>query len=215
MNFSAVLCDRDGVLIDSETANIDASLRALESLGAIIDVQQDVHIIMGKHPHDYVEDFVQKYNILGTDFLQKRDQLYNMLIDTVTANEDVCDFLRKMRTRGLCSALVTSASRENTDRLLGRLALNDLFDVMVTFDECVQRKPHPAPYQRAAYDLGLEASACLVIEDSPIGLLSAKNAGMTCVIRRNVRTYDINFSAADLVVNDACEIFDFMDGLSE
>ena len=197
----AVLCDRDGVLVDSERTNVDASLQALAQLGVTTDVY-DAQIIMGKHPYDYVDTFVKKYGVSGKDFLDVRSTYYLHMIDMVEAQEDVCTVLREMRKLRLQIAIVTSASRENTERLLHRLGLKDLFDGMVTFDECAQRKPHPAPYRRAAHDLGVVSAECLVFEDSPVGLIAAKNAGMHCVIRRSALTRDVRFEDADLVVDD-------------
>ena len=44
------------------------------------------------------------------------------------------------------------------------------------------KKPDPMIYNLARERLGLEASQCVVIEDSMVGLRAAKSASMKCVI---------------------------------
>lgn len=56
-----------------------------------------------------------------------------------------------------------------------------LFDAVVAGDEVSQGKPHPEPYQTAASRMGFAPSECLAVENAPLGVRSAKAAGMTCV----------------------------------
>ncbi len=73
-------------------------------------------------------------------------------------------------------AIVTSApSRLAKSRL--QAARIPLPQHLVTADNVSHGKPHPEPYQLGATRLGLHPSACLVIEDSPAGIQSAKAAG--------------------------------------
>ena len=55
------------------------------------------------------------------------------------------------------------------------------FDTIVTADMLKRGKPHPLPYLTAAKNLKIAPAKCLVVENSPLGVLSAKNAGMFCV----------------------------------
>ena len=54
----------------------------------------------------------------------------------------------------------------------------DPFDLTVCGDEAPARKPDPAPYLQAAAALGVEPSACVVVEDSLVGVTSGLAAGM-------------------------------------
>jgi sugar-phosphatase len=51
--------------------------------------------------------------------------------------------------------------------------------VFVTSDEVARGKPAPDPYLLAAERLGVDPAACLVFEDAPAGIASARAAGMT------------------------------------
>ena len=53
--------------------------------------------------------------------------------------------------------------------------------VLVTADDVEQGKPHPEPYLKGAQRLGVEPADCLVIEDAPAGIRSARAGGFKVV----------------------------------
>jgi beta-phosphoglucomutase len=55
------------------------------------------------------------------------------------------------------------------------------FDFIITGDEVPRAKPCPDPYLAAARQLGLRPDECVVVENAPLGIEAAKNAGMYCV----------------------------------
>jgi HAD superfamily hydrolase (TIGR01509 family) len=65
-----------------------------------------------------------------------------------------------------------------------------------------RKKPAPDIYNLARERLGLEATECLVVEDSRNGLLAAKEAGMLCLITKSTYTRKENFEEADLIVGE-------------
>ncbi|MDU8946414.1 HAD family hydrolase [Ovoidimarina sediminis] len=69
-------------------------------------------------------------------------------------------------------------------------------------DMVPKKKPDPAVYDLAADELGLDPAACVVIEDSHIGLTAAKAAGMNCIVTVSTYTGDEDFTGADKVASD-------------
>jgi HAD superfamily hydrolase (TIGR01509 family) len=63
----------------------------------------------------------------------------------------------------------------------GSIAPLGPFDVVVAGDEVDHPKPAPDVYLRSAERLGLEPAACVAVEDSPVGIASARAAGMRVV----------------------------------
>ena len=69
----------------------------------------------------------------------------------------------------------------------------------------VNHKPHPEPYLKALEMLDVNASSAIVFEDSPVGILSAKNAGIDVIaFCGSVVKQDV--SAADAMVSDYAKI---------
>ena len=54
-------------------------------------------------------------------------------------------------------------------------------EVLVTSDDVLNGKPDPEPYLKGAQRLGMKATDCLVIEDAPAGIQSARAGGMKVI----------------------------------
>lgn len=77
-------------------------------------------------------------------------------------------------------AVVTSGSRLLATNRLRHCGL-PVPEVLVTADDVTNGKPHPEPYLKGAERLGFHAADCLVIEDAPAGIESARAGGMTVI----------------------------------
>lgn len=76
--------------------------------------------------------------------------------------------------------VVTSGSRLLATNRLRHCGL-PVPEVMVTSDDVVNGKPHPEPYLMGAERLGFRPEECLVIEDAPAGIQSARAGGMKVI----------------------------------
>ena len=74
-------------------------------------------------------------------------------------------------------AIVTSSNRETLELVCEQLYITQRLAATIGAEDCTESKPSPQPYQRAAAQLGVDPRACLVFEDSPVGLTSARRAG--------------------------------------
>ncbi len=100
---------------------------------------------------------------------------------------------------------VCSTSNERAVATVVRVMLGKDRAARITIfagDAVARKKPDPAIYTLAAATLGLTPAACVVIEDSNIGLRAAKGAGMRCIVTRSTYTRDEDFTGADRVVDD-------------
>jgi HAD superfamily hydrolase (TIGR01509 family) len=109
------------------------------------------------------------------------------------------------RKAGLQIAVATTTSRPNVDALAhacwGRPA-DAVFDVLATGDEVARKKPAPDIYRLALDRLGLDASQAVAFEDSRIGLLSARAAGLAVVVTPSCYTAGEDFAGAAIVLPD-------------
>ena len=85
----------------------------------------------------------------------------------------------------LCShkvplAIVTTALRTRLDHSVPRGFLTQ-FQGIVTGEDTKEGKPSPAPYLKGAEKLGFPPQDCLVVENAPLGIESAKRAGAYCI----------------------------------
>jgi beta-phosphoglucomutase len=89
--------------------------------------------------------------------------------------------LQTARQAGCKVGLATMSRCQQAQRVLEILDLGNAFDFVATRDDVEHGKPDPEIYLLVAQELGVAASECLVIEDSPAGVKAALSAGMHVV----------------------------------
>jgi epoxide hydrolase-like predicted phosphatase len=91
----------------------------------------------------------------------------------------VVDAVRAVRARGLRTAIVTNNIREYGDAWRSRLAVDELFDLVIDSCEEGVRKPDPAIFRTALDRLGVRDPARAVfLDDFEGNLLAARSLGM-------------------------------------
>lgn len=78
-------------------------------------------------------------------------------------------------------AVVTSGNRQGASAIVAAIGLKDRVSFIISGDDVAHGKPDPEPYARAAERLGIAPERCLVLEDHPDGIASARAAGMTVI----------------------------------
>lgn len=123
----------------------------------------------------------------------------------------VADVLQYIQSRGHQIWVVTgSGMRSLLDNLNAVLPPVFQRDRMITAFDVVKGKPDPEPYLKAWERSGLSKEQCVVIENAPLGVRSAKAAGLT--------VYAVNtgiLTREDLLQAGADKVFDSMQELLE
>jgi len=171
---AAVLFDLDGVLVDSTRA-VDREWREWaqrkgvdgDAIMAIAHGVRTVEVIRRVAPHLNAE--LEASAIENHEAGDQRG---------VTVMPGAADLLRQIPEGRW--GVVTSGSRLLATNRLRYCGL-PVPKVLVTSDDVIHGKPHPEPYLKGAAQLGFPPTDCLVIEDAPAGIESARAAGMTVI----------------------------------
>ena len=100
--------------------------------------------------------------------------------------------------------VVTSGSRLLAQNRLRHCGL-PIPLALITSDDVLNGKPHPEPYLKGAAKLGLRPEECLVFEDAPAGIQSARAGGMKVI--GLATTYKAEkLSEADGIVHELASI---------
>jgi HAD superfamily hydrolase (TIGR01509 family) len=78
-------------------------------------------------------------------------------------------------------AVASGGYRETITRTLDQLGIRGWFDATVVAEDTPRHKPEPDVFLEAARRLGVPAAACVVFEDTDIGLEAARRAAMAAV----------------------------------
>jgi HAD superfamily hydrolase (TIGR01509 family) len=106
---------------------------------------------------------------------------------------------------GVRRAIATTTSPANVEALLAACGQLPAFDVVAAGDEVAAKKPAADVYLLALRRLGVPAEACVAVEDTENGLLSARGAGLRCLITTSLYGGRGPFSGAAAVVSDLGE----------
>ena len=94
----------------------------------------------------------------------------------------LAEFLEQAHQQGIPMAIGSAAIPFNIDFVLDNLNIRHYFQQIVSADDVILSKPHPETFLKAAAQLGVEPSNCIVFEDVPKGAEAARNAGMQAVV---------------------------------
>ena len=114
--------------------------------------------------------------------------------------------LDTLGAQGIPTAIVTSASRPLFCRARARQRAPRAGRGRVTADDVEQGKPAPDPYLAAAEALGVDPADCLVVEDAPSGIRSARAAGCATLAVGSTTPAEELADVADAVVADLSEV---------
>ena len=109
-----------------------------------------------------------------------------------------------MRAAGLRLAIVTTTTPDNVIALLEHsfsVPATGWFEVIADAGAAPVKKPAPDVYEHALENMQLSPEACIAIEDSHNGLLSAKAAGVDTLITVNSYTERQDFDGALAVLD--------------
>lgn len=181
-NVRAVVLDMDGVVIDSEPLHERAQEHVFARFGLNVP-RSELITFKGRTERDVFQDVLSRYGNGHHDLdtvVAAKHRAYQELLADVQSIDGVLPFVRRLQGR-FPLALTTSAIAENQRFVFDRLDLDGMFDVIVTAADVVNSKPHPDPYLITVKRLGIDPDQALVVEDSRLGIRSAKAAGCTVV----------------------------------
>jgi sugar-phosphatase len=189
--FDAVLFDLDGTLIDS-TAAVERTWRRW---GAEHGLAPGWHFAHGVPARQVLAGLVAPEQLEAAFAHVSRIELQD--VDGVVVLPGASEALAALPPDR--TAIATSGTTALAKLRIDHTRL-PIPPVLVTADDVPLGKPDPAPYLLAAERLGADPSRCLVVEDAPAGLTSARAAGCaTLAVSTTHRATELD---ADAVVPD-------------
>lgn len=177
----AVLFDYDGVVADSMGDNFRAWEYAFQQCK--VKLTEDVFLpLEGMSPEGIAASLGKLFGLSSDTYSAvaiAKDAYYqdHYTFKTFPQVESV---IRDLREKHIKTALVTGSRNERLTKTTPKEIIS-LFDVIITSDMVARPKPDPEPYQKALMKLKVEAKDAIVVENAPMGVTSAKAAGIYCV----------------------------------
>ncbi|MFL5771558.1 MAG: HAD family hydrolase [Flavisolibacter sp.] len=183
-NYQGYLFDLNGTMIDDMHYHVKAWHDILNELGANISMEQMKRECYGKN-HELLErTFPGRFTYSEKDrmSLDKEKRYQEDFRPNLKLVDGLHDFLVNAHNSGKKTAIGSAAIMFNIDFVLDSLHIRKYIDVIVSADEVEKSKPDPETFLTCAKALSLLPADCIVYEDSPKGVESAKLAGMDAIV---------------------------------
>lgn len=179
---NSILFDMDGIIVDSMPFHAEAWQTVLNDCGLSVS-REEIYRREGMTGLDSIKDIFKEHNApipdnrLLEEMQKKKHRLFeNNKIEVFSEVPEILMFLKEKKFK---LALVTGSILRSIDYVLPS-GLRSFFDVIISADVVDNGKPHPEPYLKAVDQLNTSISSSIVVENAPMGIESAKNAGIYC-----------------------------------
>ncbi|MCC3773795.1 HAD-IA family hydrolase [Streptomyces sp. UNOB3_S3] len=179
MRFSAnaILFDSDETLVSSQRSVLRVWRQWAESYGMTLEEAMSRVEVHGRPAAAIIADLLPEEQVKGGVQRLVDAEVADAAAGGVEAVGGAVNLLVSLPQDRW--AVVTSSSRRVVEARLAPVGIRPKF--LVTSDDVTHHKPHPEPFLLAAERLGVNPADCVVVEDSPAGLASARAAGMATI----------------------------------
>jgi HAD superfamily hydrolase (TIGR01509 family) len=210
----AIFFDFNGVIINDERIHLTAYREVLANEGVDL-TDEDYFASLGMDDAAFVRAAYARCNKSLNDetmreVVQREHAKHRELIaNDLPVASGIVSFI-KATARHYDLGIVSMAERSEIDHVLELAGLKHQFGLIVSAEPGLNHKPAPDCYARALdllnqtrrsrRDLPVLANECLVIEDAPPGIESARTAGMRTIgVTTTVTNRPLREAGADIV----------------
>lgn len=213
-NIRAVLFDMDGLLLDTESLNMQVTVELAQEMGITVDPQFVARNVFGKRRAEVVAAYAAALPD-GVDvpkfYEEKNRRLRERIEQGIEAKKGALELLTWLTQRGIPCVLATATASDLAEKRLRSTGLWELLPLRVTGDMTVNGKPHPETYLRAAELAGIHPSECLVLEDSFNGIRAGRAAGAVVGMVPDLVPYDETCAPyCDAVFEDLTQVIGWL-----
>ncbi len=209
-DFSAVIFDMDGLVLDTESTYFIAWQQAANAMGH--EFSDDFCLsLSGLHYNDIepklieycgAEFNLQTFNRLSGDFWRDHVDVHGIRI-----KHGFSELLELLVRQKIPYCLATNSRAANALECLELAGIKDVFSTIIARDHVQHGKPEPDVFFKVAEVLQVDISRCLVLEDSHAGIVAASRAGAVSVfIPSTVLVDPLTIELCDLMVSDLVQL---------
>jgi HAD superfamily hydrolase (TIGR01509 family) len=182
MNFSLIIFDCDGVLIDSELLANRSEVEFLKLFGIEFDLSDYMTRFVGKNTKYILEGIESFHGVKLSEYFWEsvEENTFKVFQTELKPTTGIFEFLDSIDKTDKIKCVASSSSLNRLDMTLKITELFDRFSPCIFSSEQVARgKPAPDLFLFAAEQMQVHPDRCLVIEDSLSGVRAGVAAGMT------------------------------------
>ena len=179
--FEAYLFDCDGTIADSMPLHYLGWKHVLSEWNCEF-AEEHFYSLGGMPVAEIIATLNEQHglNMPVEEMRRRKEEFYFGLLPELKAVPEVLEHIELSHGQ-IPFAVVSGGTRDSVVASLESLKILDKFETLVCAGDYTMSKPHPEPFLIAAERLGVAPEACLVFEDTDMGIQSATAAGMASV----------------------------------
>jgi len=203
-NFNTIFFDLDGTLVQSMENHYYAWKKSFLEYSITFN-ENEYYPLEGSQLIKIAEHILlkNKKSKLLAEKIVKRKEIYYNSNNKIIFYKDVIKIINLLK-KNYSIGIVTATKRKTFEDTIPNNFIKK-FNITITGDDTRNGKPSAEPYLLAAKKLNKKKSNCIVVENAPLGIMSAKNAGMFCIAISSTMSKSY-LSKADIILEKFNEI---------
>ena len=117
----------------------------------------------------------------------------NELLEEIKVDNKLINLIKKLKSQNLKIACCSNSIEETVVTILKKLGIFDQFDLIISNEKVNLPKPHPEMFWKAISKFEVLPSETLIVEDSAVGRLAARESGANTIFVNSRNDLDKNF----------------------
>jgi HAD superfamily hydrolase (TIGR01509 family) len=176
-----IVFDLDGVLVEAKQIHYDTLNQALREIDDKYVITEAEHLSIydglkttqklelltknkGLHPEFYDDTWYRKQHLTIEAISQLQPDLEKI------------ELFKELRNMGYKLACASNSIRRSVLVMLAKIGIIEYMDLIISNEDVKNSKPHPEMYWKAMSMMSVLPDECLIVEDSPHGLLAASRS---------------------------------------
>lgn len=182
-----IIFDLDGVLVNSMPTHFQAWNEAFAKIAGLHVTERDIYLLEGMRGMELVEKIFEQKKFFSDPLLVRRVHDEKSRIFKSIRSSEPFEGVREMIADIKCAkAVVSGSTRNDVETILEEtFGKNNKFDAIITADDIKKGKPDPTAFLEALDRIKVKPAEAVVVENAPLGVMAANNAGIPCYVALN------------------------------
>ncbi|MFP4117626.1 MAG: HAD family hydrolase [Candidatus Woesearchaeota archaeon] len=185
MRKRTVIFDLDGTLADSIGFHFKIHKQVFLEVGIKLSWRYFFIECNGTEPHEFykkiISDAKREPELIDIVWEKMVSEKRQKGLRSIKVFPGVKNMLKVLKSMGLEMIVASSSHKDYILTVLKNNKISDYFDSIVGSDKFKRSKPDPGIFLKAWKNSMVEKEYCVIIEDSPNGVVAARNAGIDVI----------------------------------
>ena len=176
-----IIFDLDGVLVEAKEIHYKTLNKALAEVDRKYMITEKEHLSTydGLKTNQKLEMLTKNKGLDPSYYEQIWNRKQDLTIDAISElkpNTHLILVFKRLRDMGYKLACCSNSIRRSVLVMLSKIGLIEYMDLIISNEDVKNSKPHPEMYWKAMSMMSVLPDECLIVEDSPHGLLAASRS---------------------------------------